>query len=687
MSERPGAPVPPSGGNGAGAPPAGGAGPPFPGGTGSGPGAGPSAAPPGIPPGMMPPGMLLPQRRKVMIMVVTMIALFLAALDMTIWNVAAPKAVGDLGRLDLFAWPAISYLLGSTVMVPIIGRLSDEYGRKPFLMIGVVTFLIASILCGASGNMWELIGFRLIQGFGAAFIMANAFTVMGDYFAPAERGRWAGIVGGTFALASIIGPLAGGVLTDELSWRWVFYINVPVGGVALLAVALFMPWYRPDPANRKPTDWMGAGLLIVAATPLLLAFSLGGSQVGWFDSPVVVSLIVTVVAAVAFWRIGRRKGNNGIMPLTMFQNRTYLLCTIVMLAIGVSMMGAMFNLPFFLQGAQGVSATNSGLVTLPMSIGVVPASVLTGQIISRTGRYKPMAILGAGGAAVSLFLLSTLDVDSSQNLARLYMLIMGAAMGTLMPLYTLLLQNALPFQLLGAGTAANQFFRQIGAAVGMAIFGSLVVSGFSSELTKAFPQGFDQLKENPEVLLSPDRLVGFTTAIEQQAPGTSEAVIATAREALAVPVTDVFMYAAIVMLVALAVAIILPRVQFHTQEEMLAAMRQAAAGAGPPRDSAGAGPPGLPARTPVPAGAAAVPSAAGGRAPPTPDHGPPRIAPSGPPASVAATSSDNGGPQTSVTDLSNGLQIELVAAWARQMPPFGDHDYDESNGRIESSQA
>lgn len=636
---------------------------------------------------MMPPGMLLPQRRKVMIMVVTMIALFLAALDMTIWNVAAPKAVGDLGRLDLFAWPAISYLLGSTVMVPIIGRLSDEYGRKPFLMIGVVIFLIASILCGASGNMWELIGFRLIQGFGAAFIMANAFTVMGDYFAPAERGRWAGIVGGTFALASIIGPLAGGVLTDELSWRWVFYINVPVGGVALLAVALFMPWYRPDPANRKPTDWMGAGLLIVAATPLLLAFSLGGSQVGWLDSPVLISLIVAVVAAVVFWRVGRRKGNNGIMPLTMFQNRTYLLCTIVMLAIGVSMMGAMFNLPFFLQGAQGVSATNSGLVTLPMSIGVVPASVLTGQIISRTGRYKPMAILGAGGAAISLFLLSTLDVDSSQNLARLYMLIMGAAMGTLMPLYTLLLQNALPFQLLGAGTAANQFFRQIGAAIGMAIFGTLVVSGFSSELTKAFPQGFDQLKENPEVLLSPDRLVEFTAAIERQAPGTSEAVIATAREALAVPVTDVFMYAAIVMLVALAVAIILPRVQFHTQEEMLAAMRQAAAAAGPPRDSAGAGPPGPSARMPVPASGAAIPSAAGGRAPPTPTYSPPRIAPSGPPASVAATQPDNGGPQTSVTDLSNGLQIDLVAAWARQMPPFGDHDYDESNGRIESSQA
>ncbi len=670
MSERPGAPTPPMGGNGVGAPPAGGAGPPFAGGSGPGGDGGPPGAPAGIPPGMMPPGMLLPNRRKVLIMVTTMIALFLAALDMTIWNVAAPKAVGDLGRLDLFAWPAISYLLGSTVMVPIIGRLSDDYGRKPFLMIGVVIFLIASVLCGASGNMWELIGFRLIQGFGAAFIMANAFTVMGDYFAPAERGRWAGIVGGTFALASIVGPLAGGVLTDELSWRWVFYINIPVGGVALLAVALFMPWYRPEAANRKPTDWMGAGLLIVAATPLLLAFSLGGSQVGWFDSPVIVSLIVTVVASVVFWRLARRKGNDGIMPLPMFQNRTYLLCTIVMFAIGISMMGAMFNLPFFLQGAQGVSATNSGLVTLPMSIGVVPASVLTGQIMSRTGRYKPVAILGASGAALSLFLLSTLDVDSSQNLARLYMLLMGASMGTLMPLYTLLLQNALPFQLLGAGTAANQFFRQIGAAIGMAIFGSLVVGGFSSELTKAFPQGFDQLKENPEVLLSPDRLVEFTAVIEQRAPGTSEAVINTAREALAVPVTDVFMYAAAVMLVALVVAILLPRVQFHTQEEMMAAMRQARGSMGPP---------GAAAEMPVPAVVAA------GASPPSSDR-PVGDGRSLPTPAVAPPTVGNGDSRPSSARFNDELQVELVAAWARQMPSFAERDYDEGNGRLDSRQ-
>ena len=601
--------------------------------------------------GEVPPGWMLPQRRKVLIMVCVMLALFLAALDQTIWSVAAPKAVGDLGGLDLFAWPATSYLLGSTVIVPIIGRLSDVYGRKPFLLAGIVVFLIASALCGAAGSMWELIGFRLVQGFGAAFIMANAFTTMGDYFAPAERGRWAGIIGGTFALASIIGPLAGGVLTDELSWRWVFYINIPVGGVGLLAIAMIMPRQKPQHPNRQPTDWLGAGLLIVAVTPLLLAFSMGGNQFGWLDSPIIACLIVTVVASLAWWRTARRKGEHGIMPLPMFKSRVYFLCTIVMFAIGIAMMGALFNLPFFLQGAQGISATNSGLVTLPMSLGVVPMSVITGQILSRTGQYKILAIVGSAGAAVALFLLSTLEVDSNLNYARLYMFLMGASMGTLMPLYSLLMQNALPFNLLGAGTATNQFFRQIGAAIGVSLFGAMIVSGFSSQLTKAFPTSFEALKERPETLLNPDRLEGFRQSLEQQAPGSSEAVIMTAREALAVPVTDAFLYSSIVMLVVLAVAIILPRVKFQTQAEMMASARAMATANRPP--GATAGPPDMP----VPSSGQPAPALTTQSAPSS------TVSPIPQPLVVAAVS-ENGGSRTRRLHES----VPLIASWARQRP-------------------
>ena len=629
---------------------------------------GPAAAPPmpqegGPPPGMpgmgdVPPGWLLPERRKVLIMLCVMLALFLAALDQTIWNVAAPKAVGDLGGLDLFAWPATSYLLGSTVIVPIIGKLSDSHGRKPYLLVGIVIFLIASALCGASGTMWELIGFRLLQGLGAAFIMANAFTTMGDYFAPAERGRWAGIIGGTFALASIIGPLAGGVLTDELSWRWVFYVNIPVGGAGLIAIALIMPNHKPQHPNREPTDWVGAGLLIAAATPLLLAFSMGGNQFGWLDSPIIACLVVAVASAFAWWRVARRKGEHGIMPLPMFQNRVYMFCTVVMFLIGIAMMGAMFNLPFFLQGAQGISATNSGLVTLPMSIGVVPASVITGQILARTGQYKPLAILGGGGAAIALFMLSQLDVDSNLWATRAYMLLMGASMGTLMPLYSLLMQNSLPFNLLGAGTATNQFFRQIGAAIGVATFGALIVSGFSSQLTKAFPVGFDQLKERPETLLSPDRLEQFREGLERQSPGSSDAVIQTAREALAVPVTDVFLYGAIVMAIVLVIAIALPKVKFRSQAEMVASARASAANR--PPGAAGSGRPGGPPAMPAP------PS---GRPPSQPPSGLPteaapslRVSPIAEPSAVAIA--DNG----DATNRELNESVPLIASWANQRP-------------------
>ena len=548
------------------------------------PGAGPRAG--GAPPGMpMPPGMMLPQRRKVLIMVTVMMALFLAALDQTIYGVAAPKAVGDLGRLDLFAWPVTTYLLGSTVVVPIIGKMSDIYGRKPFLLAGVVIFLVGSALCGASGSMWQLIGFRLLQGFGAAFIMANAFTVMGDYFAPAERARWAGIIAGTFATASIAGPLIGGVLTDELSWRWVFYVNLPVGGVALISILTVMPNHKG--AARQSVDWTGGLLLILAATPLLLALSVGGTEVGgmeigWGDSPVVIPVIASAVAMLLFVLVGRRKGEAGIMPIPMFKNRAYLLCTLVMVVIGVGLMGTMFTLPFFLQGAQGVSATNSGLVTLPSSIGIVAGSVITGQVMHRTGSYKPIAVIAGCGVVCALFLLSRMTVDTNLWSTRGFMFLMGISMGSLMPLYTLVLQNALPFTLLGAGTAANQFFRQIGAAAGVAVFGTLIAANFASRLGEMLGSGApERLREDPAWLLSADRL----DALRGEMGAAAEPLIETARVALAGPVTDTFLYAAVIMLASIVIGVLLPRMKFRTAEDMMAEARAemaARAGGGRP---------------------------------------------------------------------------------------------------------
>ena len=569
------------------------------------PAGGAPGGPPGAPPGMaMPPGMMLPQRRKVLIMVTVMTALFLAALDQTIYGVAAPQAIGDLGRLDLFAWPVTTYLLGSTVLVPIIDKMSDIYGRKPFLLNGIVLFLIGSVLCGASGSMWQLIGFRLLQGFGAAFIMANAFTVMGDYFAPSERPRWAGIIAGTFAFASIAGPLLGGVLTDYLSWRWVFYVNVPIGAVALAAIMFVMPNHKG--VARDPVDWTGGVLLILAATPLLLALSIGGAEIGgteigWGDSPVVLPVIVSVAAMILFVLVGRRKGEAGIMPIPMFKNRAYLLCTLVMLVIGVGLMGTMFTLPFFLQGAQGVSATNSGLVTLPSSIGIVAGSIITGQVMARTGTYKPIAIIAGAGVVCALFLLSQMTVDTSLWETRAFMFLMGISMGSLMPLYTLVLQNSLPFKLLGAGTAANQFFRQIGAAGGVAVFGALIATNFAAQLGSRLGSGVPaELREDPAWLLNADAL----ERLRGELGAAAEPLIETARVALAGPVTDTFFYAAAIMVASVIIAILLPKVRFRTQEDMMAEARAAMGARAGQGAGQGAGPgmgPDGGAAAPVPA--------------------------------------------------------------------------------------
>ena len=632
--------------------------------------AGAPAGPPGMaqggaPPGMagmgeVPPGWLLPQRRKVLIMVCVMLALFLAALDQTIWSVAAPKAVGDLGGLDLFAWPATSYLLGSTVIVPIIGKLSDAHGRKPYLLAGIVIFLISSALCGASGSMWELIGFRLLQGFGAAFIMANAFTTMGDYFAPAERGRWAGIIAGTFALASIIGPLAGGVLTDELSWRWVFYINIPVGGLGLLGDH-DVDAEAEAAASQPSADRLAGGRIADCGGHAVAARSVDGRE------PV-------RLARFSNHRLPgcRRSGcvrlvENGA---TQGRRRDHAAADVPEPGLPVLHRGDVpdrhrhdgrdVQPSFFLQGAQGISATNSGLVTLPMSLGVVPASIIAGQILSRTGGYKVLAVIGGGGATFALFMLSQLNVDSDLNMARVYMFVMGASMGILMPLYSLLMQNSLPFRLLGVGTATNQFFRQMGAAMGISLFGAMIVSGFSSQLTKAFPSGFERLKEQPEVLLNPDALQGFRAQLEEQAPGSADAVIQTAREALAVPVTDVFLYGAIVMAIVLAIAVVLPRVRFQTQEEMMATARATAGGNRPPGDP-GAAPPGPTAGMPGSSPSGSPPGTPPSGWPTEPVAGP-RVSPEPePPVAVVV---DNGDGATRELNES----VPLIASWANQRP-------------------
>ncbi|MDE2639520.1 MAG: MDR family MFS transporter [Chloroflexota bacterium] len=530
-------------------------------------GGAPPAAPARATPPDLPPGLFLPHRQKIFIVSAIMLSLFLAALDSTIMSVAMPRVVSDLGGLDLFAWPFTSYLLASTVIVPVVGKLSDVYGRKPFLLAGIAVFLLGSVLAGLSESMTALIGFRMVQGLGAGFIMANVFATLGDLFSPAERGRWVGAVSGTFALASVIGPLVGGALTDELSWRWVFYINVPVALVALPVVAIWMPWFRSP--RKARIDYLGGAAVIAAGVPLLLGFSWAGNQYAWTDPRVVTCFLLAAAFIALFIWAERRAGDWAVLPLALFRNRVFLVSSLVTITLGFAMFGAIQFMPLFLQGAQGVSATNSGTVTMPMMIGIVVGSVAAGQLLSRGLALRPMALAGGALMVVGPLLISTLDVDSSRLLTRGYMVVMGLGVGVGLPLYGLAIQNALPHRLLGVGTASTQFFRQIGGSVGVAILGSLMASGFSRELSRAFPDGMETLMRRPQTLLDPEALERFRASVEATDPGAADAVIETARGALAGTLTELFLIGAGVMALALVIAAFLPSVRARTSAELV----------------------------------------------------------------------------------------------------------------------
>ncbi len=520
----------------------------------------------GNPNGGLPPGMTLPARRKALVLAGVLSTMFLAALDQTIVSVALPRIVGDLGGLDLFVWPFTAYMLSSTALVPVVGKLSDIYGRKPFMLAGILIFVLGSWLSGAAGDMPQLIAFRAVQGVGAGFIMTTAFTSIGDLFAPKDRGRWLGLFSATFGLASIIGPLAGGALTDHLSWRWVFYINIPVAMLAFALVAFGMPWHRQP--RKASIDWLGAALLVGIVTPLLLALSWAGNQYGWTELPVLASLGTAGVLFVLFL-FQTRRAEEPVLPLHLFKNRVYAVSIGSTVVLGAGMFGAIQFLPLFLQGAQGVSATNSGLVTMPMMGGMVFGSVLTGQLLSRGRDMRGLTVLGGLSLISAFYLLSTLETTSSPWSTRGYMVLMGLGMGFWMPIFQLAVQNTLPHSQLGVGTASVNFFRQVGGTFSVAIFGSLLARSFASKLAAAVPPEFEILIEDPQILLRPESVAALAATIDAQSPGTSGDVIEAARVALASSVTDIFLVGVAIVSVGLAIGLFMPRIKMRGREEMM----------------------------------------------------------------------------------------------------------------------
>ena len=412
------------------------------------------------------------------------LAMLLAALDSTIVSTALPTIVGELGGLAHLSWVVTAYLLAQTVVTPLYGKLGDLYGRKSIMQGAIVLFLIGSALCGMSRDLTQLIIFRAIQGLGGGGLMVTTQAIVGDIVPPRERGRYQGIFGAVFGVSSIAGPLLGGYFTTHLSWRWIFYINLPLGALALVVLAFTLP-ARADRVRHR-VDYVGAGLLAVALSAIVLLADLGGTTYTWTSSLTLGLGAASILATLGFIVVERRAAEP-VLPLRLFKNRAFWVTSSVGFVVGFALFGSVTYLPLFLQVAKGASPTESGLQMLPMMAGMLTTSITSGQLISRTGRYKIFPVVGTAVVTLGLFLLSRMTVDTSTLAASGIMLVMGFGLGMVMQVLVIAVQNAVQYTDLGVATSGATLFRLIGGSVGTAVLGAIFAARLESVLPRLLP--------------------------------------------------------------------------------------------------------------------------------------------------------------------------------------------------------
>ncbi|RZS87318.1 EmrB/QacA subfamily drug resistance transporter [Motilibacter rhizosphaerae] len=446
----------------------------------------------------------LPQRQLITVIGALMLGMLLAALDQTIVSTALPRIVSDFGGVDKLSWVATAYLLTSTAATPLYGKVSDMFGRKLVFQFAIVTFLLGSALAGASQNMGELIATRALQGIGAGGLMALVFAIIGDIVPPRERPKYMAPFVGVWGLASVAGPLLGGFFTQHLSWRWIFYVNLPVGAVTLVVVAAVLK--LPVHKQQHKVDYTGAALLVAAVTSLLLYLSWAGTEYGWVDGRSLALAALGVVLGVVFV-LQERRAAEPIVPLDLFRNDVVSVTSVIGFVLGTVMFGSTIYIPLYLQIVKGYSPTESGLRMLPLMLGIAIASITSGRLISRFNRYKVFPIIGTITFTIGLFLMSRLAADTSALYSGIAMFVVGAGVGLVMQVLMVAVQNAVDFSVLGVATSMSTFFRSMGGTFGIAVLGAVLTSRLGNELADRVPASAAARLGDPKQLENPAAIV------------------------------------------------------------------------------------------------------------------------------------------------------------------------------------
>lgn len=504
----------------------------------------------------------LEHKTKVTIMMAVMAALLFASVNQTIVGTALPKIIADLGGFEYYSWIFTIYMLTTSITAILVGKLSDIYGRKPFILIGIGIFMVGTFMSGLSESIVDLIIYRGVQGFGAGMIISSAFTVIGDLFSPRERGKWQGIMSGVFGISSVLGPTLGGWIVDNADWHWVFWVFLPLGLVAFIMIWRLYP--SMEKGEKEPVDYFGSLFLTLTIIPLLLASSWGGVQYKWSSLPIILLFIWTIISLIIFLMV-ERKVKSPVLPLHLFKNSIFSLSNIIGFLLGAGMFGAVMYMPFFIQGVMGTSATVSGFIMMVMTLGMVFSSTISGQLITKTGKYKIFALSGLAVMAIGLFLMILMNKNTTVLYTVLVLILTGIGLGLSFPVFTLTIQNSVKQKYLGVATASAQLFRQIGGTIGVAVMGTVLnlrmksemeSAGVTSGATDKVDQLSDEMQEklselqNPESLMNSTEIESLREQLPEQLQSVIDQILMIVREGLSYALTGVFTIGAIIIVIA-----------------------------------------------------------------------------------------------------------------------------------------